>query len=49
MPRKRWNDTVVELVKELEALVRSSPVHDSGWTVTLHNDPAEPHIDRQGY
>lgn len=23
--------------------------HDPGWTVTLHSDPAELHIDRQGY
>lgn len=49
MPRKRWNDTVVALVKELEGLVHGSPAHDPGWTVALHNDPAEPHIDRQGY
>jgi TIR domain-containing protein len=49
MPRKRWNDTVVVLVKELEGLVHGSPAHDPGWTVALHNDPAEPHVDRQGY
>lgn len=49
MPRKRWNDTVVALVKELEGLVHGSPAHDPGWTVTLHDDPAEPHVDRQGY
>lgn len=37
MPRKRWNDTVVALVKELEGLVHGSPAHDPGWTVTLHD------------
>ncbi len=49
MRRKRWNDTVRELAKAIEPLVRASPDHDATWTVTVHQDPQEPHIDRQGY
>ena len=49
MQRKRWNDTVLDLAKVLEPLVRESPDHDPAWTITLHEDPQQPHIRRQGY
>jgi hypothetical protein len=49
MRRKRFSDTVRELAKELEPLVRGCPTHDPSWAVTLHPDPPERDIDRQGY
>ena len=49
MVRKRFTDTVLDLVKELEKLIANSPQHDPGWTVNLKPDPAQPHVKRQGY
>lgn len=41
--------TMLELAKALEPLVRGCPEHDPAWTVTVHADPQEPHVDRQVY
>jgi TIR domain. len=49
MRRKRWNDTVLDLVKELEKLIANSPQHDPTWTINLKQDPVQPHVERQGY
>jgi hypothetical protein len=49
MRRKRWNDTVRDLVKELETLILNSPQHDPTWTINLQQDPVQPYVQRQGY
>jgi TIR domain. len=49
MVRKRWNDTVKDLVKELETLIANSPAHNPAWTVNLKQDPVQPHVERQSY
>jgi hypothetical protein len=49
MRRKRWNDAVHALAKELEPLIHGCPAHDPSWAVTVLDDPQEPHVARQGY
>ncbi len=49
MPRKRFSDTIVTLVKELDQLITDSPDHDPNWVVNVIPDPGEAHVERQKY
>jgi hypothetical protein len=49
MARKRFRDTIVTLVKELDQLITKSPNHDPTWVVNVIPDPVEAHVARQGY